>query len=331
MPLGQQRLTSLEKVKNVVNKIQPPALEGAFDMDAAIDVAVIKLAALGDGSEELKVDLMKRLKKSRNDEMFPVVNSTVPQEEFTNLYLELLEMTNAPPVPNPENPRATTQPGPPTTSDKIAVRLTRRAGNRIIIPLPMVRNYSPGDIWLADGDRIQLMPMGMTEAGQPLPEQDGKTISSRGIDQIDGVNLLILTHTSVLDGRPEEYLLPAKNHAYYGNAAFVRQWQNSIYQQGSDQLKAGALEMNPIIRKSQINTVAASAAALEERMNPAVDTLKDKLQRKLVCSTTAIGNLPVISQLRNQIEQQVGPISLPVSMPQTTQFNREAFCRSLTP
>ena len=320
--VSAQRLTSLQKVKNVIQRIQPPGV-GTFDINAAVTKATDELAALGNGSEELKAALAKRLDVSQRANMFPTTTSPVPAEEFTKLYQELLSTINAPPPPNSESLRAPTQLSSPSTTDKIAVRLTRRAGNRIIIPLPMVRNYSPGDIWLADGDQVQLMPMGVTEAGQQLPGQNSDTIGSKGIDQIPGVNLLILTRNSVLDGRPEEYLLPAKNQAYYGNASFVQQWQNAIYQHSGDQLKVGALEMNPIIRKSQINTVAASAAALEERMNP--DTLKNKLHRKLSRCTAAVGNLPVISQVRSQI----GPMSDPIQ--QTTGFNREQFCRSLTP
>lgn len=334
LPVGEQKLTLDKDIRGIVNQIRPRA-NTPENLKLALETAVFSLAKLGDESPELRTELQKRLDKASDAGLFTPLTADEPENslknmQFRELYQDLVSIINAP-VPNAENPYSATQLSPPTTSDKIAVRLTRRAGNRIVVPLPMVRSYSPGDIWLADGDQIHIMPLGMTEAGQQLPGQSGETISSKGIGQLPGVNLLILTHTSVLDGRPEEYLLPASNLAYYGNASFVQQWQNSIYLHGADQLKAGSLEMNPVIRKSQINTVAASAAALEERMNPAVDSLTDKLHRKLTRTTVALGNLPVISQVRNQIEQQVGPVSLRSPIQQTTGFNREEFCQSLTP
>lgn len=43
-------------------------------------------------------------------------------------------------------------------ADELAVVLSRQSGRRLIFPLQLVRTYLPGDIRLADGDQIQIVP-----------------------------------------------------------------------------------------------------------------------------------------------------------------------------
>ncbi len=329
LPVSPQELTTKEQVQSVVGLIRPRASAPGGNVDEAIELAVKEFTDRyglpGPRAEEIK----ERLVDARDDQLFVGLTATpVPQEKFTQLYSDILEIINAPP---PEINAATLTASPASaTTDNIAVRLTRKAGNRIVIPLPMVRNYAAGDIWLADGDQIQVLPLTITEAGQQLPGLRSEPISALPIGEASGVNLLVLVRRSVVDGRLEEYLLPATNQGYYGNAGFVQSWQRSIYKLDTDEIKAGSLETNPTIRRSQINTIAASAAALDARANPVRDTMRQRLNRSLKRGTEAFGNLPVISQVRTQIEQQVGPITAPAALRPTASFDREVFCRSLS-
>ena len=258
------------------------------------------------------------------------MDSDATQEEFTALHDDLASMTNAT-VPAAEANPVKPQSAANAATDKIAVRLTRRSGGRIIIPLPMVVGYSPGDIWLSDGDHIHVMPLTMTEAGQKLTN-----IGSNSVSQFDtagtqpATNLLTLIHRSIVEGQDEQYLLRVTNTDYYGSVAFIQQWQSSIRVHDGDELREGTLELSPIIRKNQINSVAASAAALEEHVDPTTQTLGMQVSGKLSRTTGFIAGLPGISHVRNQVEQTIGPMSFPASVHQAG-FNREEFCRSLTP
>jgi hypothetical protein len=300
--------------------------------------AAVELSKLGDGSAALQQKLQDSLTNAAGKGLFDI-NAAVPDrgKKTGDLYAELagIVAASAPPVSaastvTPAVATAPVQPGNSTESlsSQIAVQLTRRAGNRIIVPLEMVRNYSPADIWLSDGDRVQVMPLAMTEAGQKTADLNPAAISTYDISEAPGVDLLVLTHNSVVDGKQEQYYVPATNPQYYGNAAFVAEWQQTVYVHNGDRLQAGTLELSPIIQKSRENLIAASAAAIEDRRNP-VSAWKHKLHQKIERDKKAFGNLPGVSQIRQQIEQQVGPVSDPVN--QTTGLNSEEFCRSLTP
>lgn len=346
VPVGLQSGTSMEKIKNVVTSLRP---QGGIGGDPApkptLEDVASQLAALGDDTPILENEIESILSAADDEGLFAAgtdLTAAQKKRRATELYESLASAINSSITATQTSREISPQQSArivsaPVTSGAVsahtvAVQLTRRTGNRIIVPLPLVRNYSPGDIWLTDGDMIHILPGELTEAGQTLAGESGDAVSGFQPDGDEsGINLFVLLHKSILDGRREEYLIPASNSLYYGKAGFVGQWQQMMKVHSGDQLKAGTLELMPIIRNSQINAVAASAAAIEERVNPKVHSLKDKLDRKFEREREFVSNLPVISHVHNQVRQQIGPVPIPGLFRQTTGFDREEFCRNLTP
>ena len=332
-PVDETPVDSTNMIKATVNKITQEVGSTFGDVaiatENAINAAVPELASLGDGSPETESRIKTVLDAAGLAGLFDI-NADIPdrQTKTQKLYDDLANAIQPPPV-NPYPQSAPTAALPP--SELIAVQLTRPDGRRLVVPLQMVRSYSPGDIWLVDGDRVFLMPLAITEAGQDLPGRQSVPVSNFDSSESPATNLLVLTHTSVLDGHKEQYLLPAPNQQYYGGATFVSQWLNQTFVHSGDQLQAGTLELNPLIRNSQLNSVAASAAIVKERMDPSIVTLSDKIHQKLQKGKDIFHSLPVVRGMHKQVEQQIGPVTLAGALQQSTGFNAEDFVRHLNP
>lgn len=151
---------------------QPAEVQELLRKKAAAIVGIIELPPATDKSvvEALTNEILTALTSAYKDGTFrSVAGSDVAQNKAINAAKKKLvqDIQNIiPRVTAPPTTPAVTAAVAPALVDRLAVVLSRAGGRRIIIPLHMVRTNFPGDIRLADGDRIDVIPFDQTAAAQ---------------------------------------------------------------------------------------------------------------------------------------------------------------------
>jgi len=174
------------------------------------------------------------------------------------------------------------------------VVLSRKNGRRIIVPIALVKGGIAGDIALADGDQIGIVPKegfaaftreggegktsvtvalsGLTQRDQVLELLDNTTLSGllNPMEESENeleqyVNVIVLQSLTV-SGQLDEYILPNSRYpAFSGFKSELDPIVSSVYLQDGDHLHFSALELTPLILTSRAQNRQRQTQALRSR------------------------------------------------------------------
>lgn|GEM_PF-6105975 len=175
-----------------------------------------------------------------------------------------------------------------------AVVVTHRTRRRLIVPLWMVESFSAGDVWLRDGDRIEVVPYRQTEIGGRsatsanelgqvtvtglIATQDTQVAARALFRDIsndfhymgadaDGFNnqmdVIVLQHLSS-NGVFEEYVIPRGSFKSFLGQPQLSQGEITTSLKPGDVVRFDSLKVSPLIREGRSKALAASANVLQD-------------------------------------------------------------------
>lgn len=202
-----------------------------------------------------------------------------------------------------------------------AVLLTRRTGRRIIAPLWMVEMTSVGEIWLNDGDRVEINHYARTEVGArealgASKVKDGNVVltgfvskealaakslpNMMSVAQIDAhtphnpvCDVVILQHVNE-ESHLEEYLFPRTTSGAFGDNPALGYWGEHTRLSAGDVVQLDSLDLFSPIIEGRARTLAVNQRTIRQLEMNKCERLHQKKVEQKQTFTNKLRRLPVI-------------------------------------